>query len=65
MSKASKFRDMTVNELELALNDLKRELFDLMNEAKQNKKLEKPHLLQTKKKDKARLLTILHEKQSL
>lgn len=64
MSKASKFRDMTINELELTLTDLKKELFNLKNEARATKKVEKPHLLKEKKKEKARLLTIKHEKQS-
>jgi large subunit ribosomal protein L29 len=65
MTKASNLRDMAVEELEAALSDLSKELYDLVNEMKRAKKLEKPHLLQQKKKQKARLLTILHEKQSV
>jgi large subunit ribosomal protein L29 len=65
MAKASDLRDMTVNELEVALNDLSKELFEMVNEFKRAKKLEKPHLLKQKRKEKARLLTILHEKQSV
>lgn len=64
MTKASNFRDMTIPELEHALVDLNKELYTLVNEMKLSKKLEKPHLLHAKKKDKARLLTILHEKQT-
>lgn len=64
MSKASNLRDMAVDELDLALSDLNKELYNLVNEMKRSKKLEKPHLLRQKKKEKARLLTILHEKQS-
>jgi large subunit ribosomal protein L29 len=64
MVKASQLRDMSVAELEATLNDLNKELFVLVNEMKRTKKPEKPHLLHLKKKEKARLLTILHEKQS-
>jgi large subunit ribosomal protein L29 len=65
MTKASNLRDMTVPELDLAMSDLNKELYTLVNEMKRTKKLEKPHLLRLKKKEKARLLTILHEKQSV
>lgn len=64
MLKASNFRDMSIEELEVMLTDLCKELFNLTNESKKTKKLEKPHLLRQKKKEKARLLTVLHEKQS-
>lgn len=64
MSKASKYRDMAKEELEATLGDLNKELFQLINEVKLARKAEKPHLLRQKKKEKARLLTILHEKQS-
>lgn len=64
MSKASNLRDMAVPELEAMLNDVNKELFNLVNEMKRAKKLEKPHMLYFKKKEKARLLTIIHEKQS-
>jgi large subunit ribosomal protein L29 len=64
MLKANDLRDMSVEELEATFNDICKELFELQNEMKKAKKLEKPHLLRQKRKEKARLLTILHEKQS-
>lgn len=64
MLKANNLKDMSVNELEAMLVDLRKEHFNLINELKRAKKLEKPHLLRTKKKDIARLLTVLHTKQS-
>lgn len=64
MTKASDLRDMAVPELELAVDDINKELFALVNERKRTKKMEKPHLLRMKKKQKARLLTILGEKHS-
>lgn len=65
MTKASNLRDMSTQELELAVSDVNKELYALVNEMKRAKKLEKPHLIRETKKKKARLLTILHEKQSV
>lgn len=65
MTKASNLRDLAVNELEVAVQDLNKEIYGLVNEMKRTKKVEKPHLVRQKKKEKARLLTILHEKQSV
>lgn len=62
--KASEYRDMAVVELKATLNDINKELYNLVNEVRRTKKIEKPHQLRKIKKDKARLLTILHEKQS-
>jgi large subunit ribosomal protein L29 len=64
MLKATNLRDMSVEELDATLVDLNKELYSLVNEMKRTKKQEKPHLLRLKRKEKARLLTILHEKQS-
>ncbi|MBA3815042.1 MAG: 50S ribosomal protein L29 [Parachlamydiaceae bacterium] len=64
MLKASNLRDMSVDELELTLSDLAKEIYKLVNEMKRANKPEKPHMLRQKRKEKARLLTILHEKQS-
>lgn len=64
MLKASSLRDMSVEELEATLETISKELFELVNEMSRTKKLVKVHLLRQKRKDKARLLTILHEKQS-
>ena len=62
MKKAKEFRDQTVEELESAYGDYQKELFSMVNEHKQSKKLEKPHLLRTTRKNMARLLTVLNEK---
>jgi large subunit ribosomal protein L29 len=42
---------------------LDREIFALRNELAMNRKLDKPHLIKAKRKDKARILTILTQKQ--
>lgn len=65
MTKAANLRDMTVDDLQLTLSNLNKELYNLVNEMRRAKKMEKPHLLRQKKKERARLLTILHEKQSV
>lgn len=63
MTKAQQYRDLSVEELEAALSDARRELFQLVNQEKRVKKAEKPHLVFQKKKDVARMLTVLTEKQ--
>ncbi len=63
MLKAKDLRDQTLEELEANLQDLQRELYELVNEYKTNKKLDKPHLLPEKRRDRARLLTVIKEKQ--
>lgn len=63
MSKASNLRDMALPELEAAIDDLNKVLFTLINDKKRNKKVEKPHLIREKKKQKARIHTIISEKQ--
>jgi large subunit ribosomal protein L29 len=62
MKKAKEFRDQTIEELQSAFSDYQKELFNLVNENKQTKKLEKPHLLRTTRKNMARLLTVINEK---
>lgn len=63
MLKAKDLRDQTVEELEALCMDCRKSLFRLVNEAKQAKKAEKPHLIREKKKDIAKLLTVIHQKQ--
>ena len=63
MLEVKNLRDQTVDELKTLSNDLSREIFELRNELSMNRKLAKPHLLNEKKKDRARVLTILTEKE--
>jgi large subunit ribosomal protein L29 len=64
MGKANDFRDKSIEELEALYEDSRHALYHLVNELKKAKKIEKPHLIKEKKKDIARLLTVLTEKQS-
>lgn len=50
------------SELEAQYEQLSRDIFVLQNELKMLKKLEKPHELQEKKKNRARVLTALNQK---
>lgn len=63
MSKASQFRDQTADELKGLLLDKQRERFQLKNQMQKEKKLDKPHLLKSTRKDIARILTVLSEKE--
>jgi len=59
---AQELRDLSVDELQSTLYETQRELFNLRNELSINKKLDKPHLLQSLRKKRARVLTVLNEK---
>jgi large subunit ribosomal protein L29 len=63
MMKANELRDQSVEELEATVRDTRKELFEVINEYRQSKKVEKPHLLRHKRRDIARALTVLREKQ--
>ncbi len=63
MTKKTNLIDLSVDELKVKAQELDREIFDLRNELALNRKIEKPHLIKAKKKDKARILTILTQKQ--
>lgn len=64
MTKANNLRDQSVEELELNLETARKDLFNLRCELSQSARWEKPHRLKQNRKEVARLLTILHEKQS-
>lgn len=61
--KAQELRDKSVEELYALLDDTRSGLYHLVNEKKMSAKVEKPHLLKIMKKDVAKLLTIIKEKQ--
>jgi large subunit ribosomal protein L29 len=61
--KANEFRDMSVVELEAAHLEARKDLFEMVNEAHREKKVEKPHRIRQKRKEIARLLTVITEKE--
>jgi large subunit ribosomal protein L29 len=64
MDKEQKLRDLSINELEANYEDERKKLFKLVNEKRQTKQFEKPHRIKQTRKQIARLLTIMTEKQS-
>jgi ribosomal protein L29 len=64
MVKKNEIIDQTNEHLEYRISEINRELFDLTNELKIAHKLEKPHLLKTLKKEKARILTVLTQRKA-
>ncbi len=65
MAKPKELRDQTIEELKAIYQDLSRELFQMRNEMKVTRKVEKSHLVRAKKKDRARVMTILREKEMI
>jgi large subunit ribosomal protein L29 len=61
--KHKEMKDMSAKDLMIARTELDREVFMLANELSVNRKLEKPHLLKAKRKERARVLTLLTLKQ--
>ena len=59
--KAAELREMTQEQLEKKLNELKSELFNLRFQHAINQ-LENPHKITDVKHDIARVMTVLHEK---
>ena len=64
MGKAEEYRDMSIDEVEALCADARKELFALVSEIKRTKKVKESHLIKQTKKNIARLLTVLTEKQS-
>ncbi len=63
MVKAQELKNQDESELKALYQDLSRKLFQLRNEMKITRKMEKPHLMRIKKKDRARVMTVLREKE--
>jgi large subunit ribosomal protein L29 len=62
MKNKNTLQDQTVDELKASYRDLSKEIFQLKNEIALNRKIEKPHLLKAKKRERARVLTAVHQK---
>lgn len=62
--KKKELKDQSEKELRNHVHQLDREIFELRNELAVQRKLEKPHLIKEKRKTKARILTILTQKQN-
>jgi len=62
MKKNRRFQESTADELNALYRELSKEIFDIRNEKAISRKLDKPHLLKQKIKDRARVLTFLKAK---
>ena len=61
--KKKESKDLSVVELQEMNKSLEREVFELRNTLSIQRKLEKPHLLKQKRRERARVLTLLTKKQ--
>ena len=64
MLKAKDLLGQSTEELEAQYEDLCRDIFQMTNELRVSRKLDKPHELVLKKKDRARILTVLRQKKN-
>lgn len=61
--KKDELRQQTAQELVALSHEISKEIYDLNNQLRFHRKLEKPHVLRTKKRDRARILTLIREKE--
>jgi len=62
MLEVKELKAQTLDELRTQVRDLSREIFEIKTEFSITRKLEKPHLLRAKKRDRARLMTVMNQK---
>lgn len=62
MLNMNEIRSQSAEALMAQVKEVSKEIFNLENELKLNRKLDKPSLLRSKKKDRARLMLAIHEK---
>lgn len=62
MSNFNELKQLPLDQLEVLIEDLAKEIYELKNQLAMNRKLDKPHLIKDKKKDRARAILALAEK---
>lgn len=62
MSGIEEMRKLKEDQLEVMIEDYKKEIFDLRSQLAAMRKLEKPHLIKEKRRDIARARMVLAEK---
>jgi large subunit ribosomal protein L29 len=62
MIKMEDLKKQNADELKAIYQDLSKEIFEIKTEFSITRKLEKPHLLHEKKKDRARVMTVINQK---
>lgn len=63
MLKAKDLRDKSLDELKADVIDMRKELFAWVNDAKQSKKIDQPNFAKNKRREIARVLTVIREKE--
>jgi large subunit ribosomal protein L29 len=63
MLKAKELKEQSAHELTDLLKAISRDLFNMNNELMLSRKIDKPHLLREKKRDRAKVLTVLRQKE--
>jgi large subunit ribosomal protein L29 len=63
MKKIDELRDQSSGDLEQQLPQLCKEIFALRNTFKMTRKIEKSHLIKEKKRTRARIMTLLRERE--
>lgn len=62
MLKFEELKKQTPDELKALYRDLSKEIYEIKTEFSIQRKMEKPHLLRLKKRDRARTMTALNQK---
>ena len=63
MTKLSELRNQSAEDLKTLFETLSKEIFQLRNEFKITRKIEKTHLIKEKKRKRAQIMTILREEE--
>lgn len=63
MADANELRGKATDELKALFEDLSKEIYQVRNEFKVTKKIEKTHLIKEKKRTRAQILTIWREQE--
>lgn len=61
MQTMNELKSIPAEELKQQLDQIAKEVFEMRNELRISKKIEKPHELKNKKKERARILTALNQ----
>lgn len=64
MLQVKELREKSEGELKTQVEELSREIYQMNCELNVSRKLDKPHLVREKRRDRAKLLTVLREKSS-
>lgn len=63
MNRMMEFKDQSVEELKALRHEISKDIFAMKNEISTTRKIDKPHLIRLKKRNRARVLTLLNQKE--